>query len=552
MHTSTPSDPQSRHRPVLVVTCLALATVVSAVASLNVAIPSIARDTHATQTELSWIIDAYALVFAALLLLGGALGDRYGRRRALLVGLTVFGIGSAAAMAVADPGWLIAMRAVLGSGAALVMPATLSTITATFPSDQRARAVGTWAGVAGASAVLGLLSSGIVLEVWSWRAVFGLNIILAAVAVVATIRVVPESADPDAPRLDLAGAAIAVVGLTAVVYSIIEAPTAGWVTGRTVGGLAAGVAVLAGFVAWELRRPDPLLDPRLFRRPAFTSGTMSITLQFFAFFGFIFLVLQYLQLVRQDSPLLAAASLLPLAVGLMPSARVIAPRLTDRIGVRATCTLGLLLAGGALTALAQLDASSSYWLLGCALVPLGAGMGLGMTPATAAVTDALPADKQGVGSAMNDLARELGGALGIAVLGSVLQSLYRDHLDTTGLPSAVAGQARESLALAARLGPKVAASAEQAFVDGMHAALLTGAGALFAAAAAVLVLLRGQSRTREDVRPRSRTAPATASAPPSAPASPAPGSRPGTATAPACPPDAAVPRYSRDAQRGSP
>ena len=216
------------HRAVLVVTCLALATVVSAVASLNVAIPSIAEDTHASQTQLSWVIDAYALVFAALLLLGGAIGDRYGRRRALLAGLGLFGAGSAAAMTVTDPGWLIAMRGVLGVGAALVMPATLSTITSTFPREQRERAVGAWAGVAGASAILGLLASGVLLEVWSWRAVFGLNVVLAVVAIVATLRVIPESADPEAPKLDLVGALITVAGLGTLVYSIIEAPTAGW------------------------------------------------------------------------------------------------------------------------------------------------------------------------------------------------------------------------------------------------------------------------------------------------------------------------------------
>src|SRR4051812_6198901 len=185
----TKATPAAAHRAVLVVTCMALATVVSAVASLNVAIPSIARDTHATQTQLSWIIDAYALVFAALLLLGGAIGDRYGRRRALLAGLVIFGAGSVAAMTVSDPAWLIAMRGVLGVGAALVMPATLSTITSTFPPEQKTRAVGAWAGVAGASAIVGLLASGVVLEAWSWRAVFALNVVLAAIAIIGTLRV---------------------------------------------------------------------------------------------------------------------------------------------------------------------------------------------------------------------------------------------------------------------------------------------------------------------------------------------------------------------------
>ncbi|WP_076819314.1 MFS transporter [Pseudofrankia asymbiotica] len=492
--TATPASPADRqggpHRAVLPVVMLALATVVAAVASLNVALPSIARDTHADQTQLSWIIDAYALPFAALLLLGGAIGDRYGRRRALIVGLAVFGAGSLAAMTVSDPGWLIAMRAVLGAGAALVMPATLSTITATFPPEQRSRAVGAWAGVAGASALLGVLASGLLLEVWSWRSVFGLNVVLALVALAATLRVIPESADPGAGRLDVIGALLTVAGLGVAVYSIIEAPTEGWSSPRTLIGIAAGVVILVGFVLWELRHPNPLLDPRLFAHRAFTAGTLSITLQFFAFFGFIFLLLQYLQLVRGDGPLVAAVSLIPMSLTIMPAARVVAPRMTSRLGARPVVVLGLTLVTAGLLVLSRLDADSGYWLLLAGLLPLGAGMGLAMTPATTAITDALPAAKQGVGSATNDLARELGGALGIAVLGSILQSTYRDHLHPAGLPAPLAESARSSLALATRLGPAVARQAETAFVDGMRTALTCAAIVVAAAAVAVGILLR--------------------------------------------------------------
>jgi EmrB/QacA subfamily drug resistance transporter len=482
------SADRRRQRLVLVVTCVALATVVSAVASLNVAIPSIARDTHASQTELSWVVDAYALVFAALLLPAGALGDRWGRRKALVVGLVVFAAAAASAMTRADAQWLIAMRAVLGIGAALVMPATLSTITSTFPAAERAKAVGTWAGVAGASAILGLLTSGLLLEVWSWRSVFGLNVVLAVVAIVGTLRVVPESADPDAAHLDGVGALISFVGLGALVYSIIEAPTNGWWSARTLTGLVLGLVVLVGFVLWELGRREPLIDPRLFRYRGFAAGTLSILLQFFAFFGFIFLVLQYLQLVLGDSPLVAALSLVPMAAGMMPSARILAPRLVARVGAGPTSGLGLLVAALALLWLSRLGVDSSYWPLLVGLVPLGAGMGLAMTPATAAITDALPREKQGVGSAVNDLARELGGALGIAVLGSVLQSVYRGNLDVGALPGPAAEQVRASLASALRLGPEVAHSAQLAFMDGTRAAFLLGCGVLVAAAVAVVLL----------------------------------------------------------------
>jgi EmrB/QacA subfamily drug resistance transporter len=477
------------HRAMMPVVMLALATVVSAVASLNVALPSIARDTHATQTQLSWVIDAYALVFAALLLLGGAIGDRYGRRRALVTGLVIFGGGSLAAMAVSDPGWLITLRGVLGLGAALVMPATLSTITSTFPDEQRARAVGTWAGVAGASAILGLLASGLLLQAWSWRAVFGLNIVLAGLAILGGLRFIPESADPNAPRLDLLGAVLTVTGLGVLVYSIIEAPTQGWASAHTLGGITVGILVLVGFIGWELTRTHPLLDPRLFAHRAFTAGTVSIGLQFFAFFGFVFLVLQYLQLVRGNSPLVAAVSLIPMALAMMPAARLIAPRMSARTGPRRVCVLGLGLIVAGLLVLSRLDGTSGYWLLLTGLIPLGAGMGLAMTPATTAITDTLPAAQQGVGSAMNDLARELGGALGIAVLGSVLQSTYRSQLHPVGLPEPIAERARSSLALASQLDPTITRQAQAAFTDGMQSALLYAAVAVTLAALAVTALL---------------------------------------------------------------
>ena len=255
------------HRATLPVIMLALATVVSAVASLNVAIPSIARDTHATQTELSWIIDAYALVFAALLLLGGAIGDRYGRRRTLIAGLVIFGGASLAAMTVSGPTSLIVLRGLLGVGAALVMPATLSTITSTFPAEQRTRAVGAWAGVAGASAILGLLMSGLLLEVWSWQSVFGLNVVLAVVAIIGAARFIPESAEPGAPRLDLVGAVLTVAGLGALVYSVIEAPTHGWDSAETLAGIAIGLLILVGFVRLGALATEPADRPPVVPAP---------------------------------------------------------------------------------------------------------------------------------------------------------------------------------------------------------------------------------------------------------------------------------------------
>jgi EmrB/QacA subfamily drug resistance transporter len=477
------------------VVCLALATVVAAMSSLNVALPGIARATHASQTELAWVIDAYSLVFASLLLPAGAIGDRYGRRGALLAGLTVFGAGSAVAMTAHAAPELITLRAVLGLGAALVMPATLSTITGTFAAGQRTRAVSMWAGVAGGAAFLGLLVSGLILEAWSWPAVFGLNVVLAAVAIAGTLKYVPESADSGVPRLDLSGALLAVIGLVALVFSIIEAPEQGWASARTLSGLAAGAAVLAGFVWWELRRRAPMLDPRIFARRGLAAGSLSIFVQFFALFGFIFIAIQYLQLIRGDSGLMSAVSMLPLPAALLPTVRL-APGLVTRIGPRLTGVAGLTLIAAALVILARLTASSGYWVLAVGLLPLGAGMGLTMPPATTGITSALPAVQQGVASALNDLSREVGGAVGIAVLASVLTAVYQSHLRLPALPSAVAAKARSSVAVATHLGGDVQVRAQGAFAAGLHAALLVGAGLAIAAALAVAVMLRGDASAR--------------------------------------------------------
>ncbi|HUA45738.1 MAG TPA: MFS transporter [Solirubrobacteraceae bacterium] len=491
-HPSSPSPGL-----ITAVVCLALATVVAAMASLNVALPDIARDTRASQTDLTWIIDAYSLAFASLLLPGGGLGDRYGRRVALIVGLVIFGAGSVVATTATTATELIALRATLGLGAALVMPATLSTITSTFPASSRTRAVSIWAAVGGGAAILGLLASGVLLVAFSWRSIFALNVLLAAVALIGTVLFVPESADPNASRLDICGAVIAVAALVALVFSVIEAPTYGWLAPRTLAGLILAFALLAVFVVWELRRPDPLLDPRLFRNRHLATGSMSIFVQFFAFFGFTFIGMQFLQLVRGDTPLLAAAQVLPMAVVMVPTSRL-APRLTARYGTRAVCAGGLALIAAGMTIIAQVGTHTPYTLLVAGLVVLGAGMGAAMTPATSAITEALPPAQQGVGSALNDLSREVGGATGIAVIGSILTSTYASHLDLAGLPSRVAAEVKRSYAVASRLGTQAADRAHSAFVSAMHIALLTGAGAALLAAIATLVLLARRRETAHE------------------------------------------------------
>jgi EmrB/QacA subfamily drug resistance transporter len=501
----------SQHGLVLGVVCVALAAVVAAMASLNLALPSIARGLHASQTDLLWIIDAYSLAFAALLLPGGAIGDRYGRRVALVIGLVIFGGGSAVAMTAGSASELIALRAILGLGAALVMPATLSTITSTFPPDKRPRAVSIWAAVAGGAAVVGLLGAGMLLINFSWRSVFGLNVLLSGLALVGTLRFVPESADPQAPKMDLTGAAIAVATLVSLVYSVIEAPSYGWLATRTIVGLTLSFVLLATFVVWELHQSHPLLDPRVFRKRPLAAGSTSIFVQFFAFYGYTFIGLQYLQLARGDTPARAAVEVLPLAAALMPASRLSA-RFTAQHGPRKVGTNGLTLIASGLTIVAQVNTHSPYWIMAAGLIVLGLGLGTATTPATSSITETLPPAQQGVGSALNDLSREVGGAIGIAVIGSILTSTYTSQVNVTGLPSRLATQVRHSYAVASQLPSPISDNAHAAFVTGMHTALLTAAAtSLVAAVGAVMLAVRRTRRSpgREPQETTAATTPTT-------------------------------------------
>ncbi|HEX6421986.1 MAG TPA: MFS transporter [Acidimicrobiales bacterium] len=492
-------------RRVLVAMCVSLALVVSAVASLNIALPELAAATGASQTELQWIVDAYALVFAGLLLFSGAVGDKYGRRHTLLIGLAIFGVAYALGAVVVDPGLLIGLRAVAGIGSALVMPSTLSIITTAFPPEERSRAVGTWAGVAGGGAVAGLLLSGVLVEVADWRWVFAANAAWAAVTLLAALLWVPQSREAGQPPLDYPGALLSAGGLAGVVFATIEGPTRGWSDHLVVGGYGLGAAFLVGFVLWELRTAHPMLDPRLFARRSFRTGTVSMTLQFFALFGFFFGGLQYLQLVRGYSPLEAALALVPLAITVGLLSRVVAPRLVGHFGHRPVDAAGLAVLACGFLVLSTLDVNSSYLHILAGLVPLAAGVGLATTPATASIVASLPASKQGVASAVNDTAREVGGAVGIAVLGSVLNNGYRDGVaaHTAQLPPEVAGRAQDSLAFVVTAaerfgapGQELLAAARASFVDGLSATMTVAAVVM--AAGALVVFGRGRRSDRDD------------------------------------------------------
>ena len=499
-------DERKRRGAVLRVMCLALMMVVGAVASLNVALPEIARSTGATQTQLQWMVAAYALAFAALLLPAGAIGDRIGRKPVLASGLALFGLSSLAAVFLNSPGELIALRGAMGVGAATIMPVTLSVITTIFPPEERGKAVGTWVGVAAGGGVLGLLASGVLLEWLPWQSIFVLNVVLAAVALLGTLAIVPATREARAPRLDPVGAVLSAAALAALVFGVIEGPERGWGELTTVLSLAFGAVAALAFVLWELRRREPMLDPRHFARRGFAAGTLSVTVQFFAAFGFLFLALPYLQLVMGYSPLQAAGALVPMALVVIPLSRI-APAIAARVGVRVAGATGLSLMALGFLVLATLDVGASYAHFLAGLLPFGAGMALAGAPATTAIVASLPRSKQGVASAVNDVSRELGGALGIAVLGSLMNGVYRAEMadSTATLPAGVGEKARGSLAAAQQIGEQLGPQGHQlvlhaqtAFLHGFIHGLIGGAALLLLGAVFVAVRAPGRSESRSN------------------------------------------------------
>jgi MFS transporter, DHA2 family, integral membrane protein len=469
---------------ILGILVLSLVVVMTANSSLNLAIPNLVRDTNASSTQLQWIVDAYALVFAGLLLTAGAVGDRFGRKGALLVGLGVFGSMSLLATTADDPASLIAIRAVQGLGAALIMPGTLSILAAVFPPHERARAIAIWAGFAASGAAIGIIGSGWLLNHFWWGSVFFVNVPITAIALALVAVLVPTSRDPSGAPFDLLGALLSIVGLGALLFGIIEGPELGWTDPLTIAGFVVAAAALVAFIAWERACPTPMLDLRFFSNPAFSVGTTTIALTFFAMFGMWFLMTQYLQLVRGYTPLQAGVRTLPMVVMMMVTAPRSA-RWAERFGRRAVISAGLVLAIAAFGVLASVDLHTSYWVLAVGLVLLGAGMGNIGAPATGAIMASIPVAKAGVGSAVNDTAREVGGSLGIAVLGSLLASGYRANLHVDGLAGSSAITAQHSLGAAIleadRLGDggiALAAAARAAYVNAMSAALLIAAFAL--------------------------------------------------------------------------
>ncbi|MEU1231941.1 DHA2 family efflux MFS transporter permease subunit [Streptomyces sp. NPDC005828] len=528
-----PRVPEAVHRrrwAVLGVLMLSLLIVVLDNSILNVAVKTIAAPAPtgigATQSELEWSINSYTLVFAGLLFTSGLLGDRLGRKKVLLFGITVFGIGSALAALSGSPGELIAYRAVMGLGAAFVMPATLAVLMNVFERDEQPKAIGIWAGSVGLAIAIGPITGGILLEHFWWGSIFLVNVPVVILALALMLWLVPDSRDPNPGRVDIPGVLLSVVGLVLLVYGIIRGGELASFTDVTVlAPVLGGVAVLALFVLHERRSDHPAIDMSYFKKPAFSAAVAAIALVFFALMGVTFFSAFYLQSVRGYTALESGLLILPLAVAQM----VFAPRarlVVERFGARAVCTAGMVFVALGLAAFALFDATTPVWVLEVVFFLQGAGMAHIMPPVTVSIMQALPREKAGSGSAINNTFRQVGGALGVAVLGSVLSSTYRGEIEghLGGVPAALRDTAGESieatLAIASKLGPSgkdLVAPAYTAFLDAMHVTALASAAIGLAGAVVVAVFLPGRG-PGAGAGAAAAAAPATEEAPTSAPA----------------------------------
>jgi MFS family permease len=490
----------------LTVACFGVLLVISSMVALNTALPDIAIATSATQTQLTWIVDSYTLVLACLLLPAGALGDRYGRRGAMLVGLAIFGAASVVSAVLSNPTIVIVSRGVAGAGAALIMPATLSLITAAHPKDQRNKAVGIWAGVAGSGAVIGMLGSGGLLSLWSWHSIFWAFAGASLTIFVLTLTIA-SSRDVDAHPLDWRGAVVIGGAVATLVFGILEAPERGWTHPLVVTSIGIGLILSLAFGFVEVRQRYPLLDVRLFAVPAFATGAATITVFFLSMFGYMFLLMQYMQLILGYSPSTTALALSPI-MGPMLVLSVLSFWYLPRLGLRAVVFTGLLLIATGVICLLGIVSGSSYWRAAWPMLVMSVGIGLCTAPTTSVIMTTAPDDKQGVASAVNDASREIGAALGIALAGSMLAGQYAKTLapNLIGYPKSVGDAASTSLGqaleVAQRLGPagaRLADVSKTAFIEAMHSSLLV-LGILIAVSA-VLIGLWAPGRDDQQLRP---------------------------------------------------
>lgn len=489
----------------LIVLCLSMLIIALDNTILNVALPTLVRELDASASELQWIVDAYVLVFAGLLLLAGSLGDKFGRKRALFAGYGIFAATSVLAAYADSSTQLIAVRALMGVGGALIMPATLSILVNVFPRYERPRAIAIWAATAGIGVPVGPVVGGWLLDHYWWGSIFLINIPVVVVAGLAGIWLVPESRDEHAPAVDVMGGILSIAGLASLLYAIIEAPNHGWTAPSTLLGFAVSFVILTLFVWWERRVPAPMLNLAFFRNARFSAGAASIALVFFSLFGSIFLFTQYLQFILGYTPLEAGLRITPVAVGIAVGTGL-GQRLVRLIGTKLVVAGGLTVVAGGLLLGSTLDPDSSYATIAAMLIIFGFGMGNVMAPATDAVMGAVPEANAGVGSAVNDTTRQIGGALGVAVLGSLFSTIYTDRMQRdipASLPDEVRAVASDSVGGALQIatniggstGQALAQAAQASFTDGMNGAFLAAAGVAMAGSLLALRFLPARETT---------------------------------------------------------
>ncbi|MEU6742706.1 MFS transporter [Streptosporangium sandarakinum] len=493
---------------------IALMAVIASVSGLNVAQTHMAVEWGASQTTVLWIINVYVLVLAALLLPLGAIGDRLGRKPMLITGLIIFGTASVVAGFAPSAAVMIGARVAAGVSAAMIMPITLAVITSTFPEEERGKAIGVWTGVAGAGGILGMFLSAFLVDVADWRWLFVLPVVLVVVALAMTLKSVPDSRERPTHSFDTIGASVSAIAVAGLIFVLQEGPERGWSDPLSLISLAVGVAAAIVFVAWELHRRDAsLLDVRLFRERGLAGGSITLLVVFGVQAGIAVVLFPFFQAVLGWSGLLSTVAMMPMAIMMMMTSGL-APKMAAKIGARSTMTVGIALSALGLALMALfVSVDGGYLSILAGMLAMGIGMGLSMTPSTEAITGSLPHAKQGVASALNDVTREFGTALGIAMLGALLANGYRRAIDDKlgGIPRGVADTAREGIANAVEVAPSAGShaqdlihTAQQSFVDGWQQAMWAGVAVMGVLLA--YVALRGPKSSNLAIADEAETA----------------------------------------------
>lgn len=495
---------------VLSMMCLTLFIISIDNTVLNLALPSISQGLGATASQLQWVVDSYTLIFASSLITTGSIGDRYGRKLLLVLGLFLFGIGSLGAALSTSTNMLIGFRLLLGLAGSMIMPSTLSILTNVFPDDrERAKAIAIWSGVFSVGAGIGPVIGGLLIDAFGWASVFYLNLPIVAICLLGVFRLVPESKDTSNPKPDLPGVALSTVGLLTLIFGIIRAGEAGWTSQTVLFSSGVAVVLLSAFTWWENHSPNPMLPLVFFKNMSFTGANAGLTISSFAMLGSMYFFSQYFQSVQGYSPLVAAIMMLPMTPAVLLSTMG-SIRFNRHFGTKLTMSMGLLLSGLGLFLFSLFAGiSTPYWYALLAILVLGLGIGFTVSPATNAVMNSLPPNRAGIGSAMNDTTRQLGGALGVAVLGALMNGTYRTEMNqltgTAGVTSGLLEQIRGSIQIAhsvaakldSQLASLVVQTSSQAFVDGMKETLLIACMAMVAAAIAAWLILPAKEAVAE-------------------------------------------------------